>query len=286
MKKFYKYFLLIFLVLVFGCRGMVEMKPLYKYSLIFTANTGGNIKNCFCRIRRGGILERSYLFKKLINKSEKYFIFDCGNSISSNFVSREKLLKIMEYLKYNAYFVSTFEYKDNKDLFNNVKEKTKIKMSSFTVLNEAGNELFTPYIEKNILGKKIGFVSITGFTKLPGYYGDIQIKDLSTAILSLKTIHKQFDQLFIITDYPQMEKKLEDNGIDNILTVFHLNMTRVISNTDWHEGKLLSLITSGKFFWHLSLGIKEDSKINIIENLVEVKESIGTDKELEKMIED
>ena len=283
MKKYYKFFLLIFLIILMGCSEPTIQKPLYKYSLIFTGSTGGNIHNCFCRTRRGGILERSYLFKKIIKESENYFIFDCGNSISSDFVSREKLLSIMDYLRYNAYFVSAFEYNSDITFYTTMEDKTKMELSSFTILNNKGEPLFKPYIVKNILGKKVAFLSITGFTRIPDYYSGIHLRKLADAISLLKKIDNQFDYIFIITDYSIMEHELEKNKIDNVMTIFHLNLTRKISDTNWHNGKILSLILNGKFFWHITLGV-EKNKFNIIENLIDVKEGIGTDKKLEKMI--
>ena len=286
MRKFYKYFFLIFLLMVGGCKKINNsITPIYKYSLVFSANTQGNIKNCFCRIRRGGLSERSFLINDIKKHSEKYFIFDCGNSISEDFISKEKLLHLMEYIGYSAYFVTAFEYKDDRVFYQLLPQKTKMQISSFTILGDNGKELFLPYIEKNILGKKVAFLSITGFSKLPGYYHDIKLKTLDTAIKELKPLSKKFDKLFIITDYPQMEAELTKNGIKNILGLFQLNYINKIVDTDWNGGKILSLILSGKFFWHIAVGL-DDNKFVISENLVEVKEDIGHDKYIDKEIGD
>ncbi len=287
MLKNYKYILLLVLVCS-AYAGCLKTPPvLYDHSIAFTGNTKGLIEHCGCKIKRGRILERSHLLKKIAAGSKETFFFDGGNSITSIQLGRVKLLKVMEYMGYSAYFVTAYEYKDLQLFFNDEIKGSSIEFSSAVIADNEGRPLLKPFIERSFGREKAMFVSVTGHTNVPGYYNDIKLVSPGEAIEGIKIRAGEFDWIFLITDFPEMDLWIKEAGIKNVRYIYHLDKDFTVEEpyVSVSGAQVFTLNSSGQFFWQIGMKY-ENSEMVPRYILNDVKMGVPIDKDLKKYLEE
>jgi hypothetical protein len=189
----------------------------------------------------------------------------------------------MEFMGYDAYFVTAYDYKELPKFYSQEIDGSTLLFSSFTLLAKNGKRLFHPYIGRNIDGEKFIFISITGHTNLPNYYVDINLLSLENSLKELKLLIKKYDQVFLITDYPEIDDKIKEYKIKKIKYIYHLDKIKKGEIPKAKDKiKILTLPEDGKLFWQIGFHDKPNNEEFGLEDVI-----IGTkmDKKLKKYME-
>ncbi|PLX15576.1 MAG: hypothetical protein C0601_12615, partial [Candidatus Muiribacterium halophilum] len=137
-----------------------------EFSIFFTNDTHGRVLAAKDRNEmKGGAAYLSSLYKKLKEKNKDNILVDAGDIFDGAYINDnfkgEPQIKVMNAMGYDIYVPGNHDFSFGLDVLKDYTEKASFQtLCTNLVDNSTYSSYFKPYIIKDILGLKVGFIGL------------------------------------------------------------------------------------------------------------------------------
>ncbi len=170
-----KFLLILFLLSTFYLLLVTNINA-QEITILYTGETHAMLYPCNCPIESdGGVARRATLIKQLRQNNPNTLVLDSGGffagGLQDEYTQNVTLdmqralvnLKAMELMKYDALTIGDDEFNFGREFLEENIMKTNLAFLSCNISDTSRNPaLFRPYIIKEVGGKKIGIIGVTG----------------------------------------------------------------------------------------------------------------------------
>jgi S-sulfosulfanyl-L-cysteine sulfohydrolase len=289
-------FIFLFIVMTFLFFTTVELCYSKELTIVYTANTGGKLRECGCpNDPYGGLSERASLLKIMRSKeTEPFLLVDAGNMVSLFGPYESKagyVIRLMNLMGYDAAGIGCQELFYGIQPALMMEKNAKFPFISSTISDSTNNKLlFKPYIISKVNGLKVGILCVcdsTGLTKI----GPPKKKDFSfinvTDMLkkNIGEIRSKCDYIILLSHLSDEQNKSISKQFPEInLIIEAYNNKKIESPVNTGDGLIVSPGSHGQFLGIITIDKSKNGKTNLKSHSFIPVLDIQEDKEAHKIV--